>query len=455
MWQGIQKRISNNGSLADCLRLARPLLSWLFRHCGLGLYIDFLCRPLFVVFFKKKSRNQEVFGKSFPEICLILPVYNEQAYILSTLDCLLNLPYPNKKILIVNDGSNDNTWKLIQEKLDIELVEPVFKNFISILPSKKVKGIYKSRLHRECLVIHKENGSRYDALNAGLNYCRSPYFLTVDADTCMSGRSLFELAEAISSNPHAIAIGAVVRIRDIEKIAGQEFAIKFLSMIQSVEYLRTFLMRLGWEEAGGIAAFSGAFSCFRTETVIQAGGFAPTFAHDLEIVIRLHRWMQEKHLPYQMIYLSDPLAWTYALTSLKALKVQRMLWHKGLLESMGFHKKLFFNRAYGVFGLFIYPLFFFGEVLAPAIELLGYLYFAVGWVLGVTSMGSFVIFLFLTIGFSIAMSWISLLTEELIYKKSFSIRRLTCFFGYSLMENLGFRQLTLLWKGLALFSFFI
>ena len=392
---------------------------------------------LLKIFYRRHEFSEAFSGSALPlhampEISFILPVYNEQRDIISVIDCLLDLSYRNKQIIIVNDGSQDDTWELMQQRLQLTPIPQCFK---FALPSKSIKGMYRSRLHPECLVIDKENGTRFDALNAGLNVCQSPYFLTIDADTFIDDESLKTILQPIFTIPAPIAIGAIVRIRDIDQLSKEKFLKKTLPLIQSVEYIRTSFMRLGLEHAGGNFALSGAFSCFHTATVVKAGGFAPTFAHDLEIILRLHRVMQAANKPYQIIYLPDPSAWTYALTSLKALGFQRTMWHRGLLESMWFHKSLFFNRKYGAFGLFVYPLMFFGEVLAPLLEILGYLYLILGVVFG-TINPSFMII------------------EEIGFKKSSSVKKIVAFYGYSLMENLGFRQLTLIWKACGVISFF-
>lgn len=406
-----------------------------------------------IVTWKKKhhanSPVSRLLSDSMPEISLILPVYNEQRDIISIIDCLLNLSYIKKQIIIVNDGSKDNTLDLMQKKLQLV---PIHLYFGTQLPSKPIKGLYRSELHPECLVIDKENGTRFDALNAGLNACKSPYFITVDADTFINDESLKALIEPILTSPPAIAIGAIVRIRDIDQLAGEDFSRGILSLIQSVEYIRTFFMRLGLEYTGGNFAFSGAFSSFHTPTVIKAGGFAPTFAHDLEIILRLQRAM--KGAVCRIIYLPDSIAWTYPLTSLKGLRFQRKMWHRGLLESMWIHKCLFLNPKYGAFGLFVYPLMFFGEVLAPIVEIAGYLYLISSLLFGTINPAFALIFFSLTIGFSLVMSWISLLIEEMVFNKTPSFKKLARLYGWSLIENLGFRQLTLFWKMLGFISLF-
>jgi len=273
----------------------------------------------------------------------------------------------------------------------------------------------------------------------------------VDADTFIDNNSFEALIRPFLSDSKIVAMGASVRIKNgcsirSNKLSTEVFPQKFLPGVQAIEYLRAFLMREGWDYAGGNFCLSGAFACFVKEVVIKAGGFAPTFGNDLEIIVRLHRVLKETHTSYRILYLPDPVAWTVCPSTLKRLGLQRMLWHRGLMEAMWFHKSLFFNPKYKTFGLFVFPFMFFGEVLEPIVEVIGYLYILVGLILGIVHIQFILLFLCLTWGFTLICNLFCLIIEEFGFDRYTSFKSLIKLFACSLTENLGYRQLTLLWR---------
>lgn len=387
-------------------------------------------------------------SNSLPEIAFLIPCYNESENIIPLIDNLISLVYRYKEIIIINDGSTDNTFDLIKEKLELLPIPYYYKD---PMPTKPIKGIYKSKLHPEIIVIDKENGSKFDALNAALNVCSQPYFITTDADVRIDDAGFEALVRPILANPETIAIGASVRIRngctlDFNRIGTDRFPENYVTAMQSIEYLRAFIMRQGWDYVGGNYVLSGAFSVFVTDVLRRARGFAPTFANDLEIILRLNRLMKSTRTKYQIKYLPDPVAWTEGPQTLKLLGAQREVWQRGVFESIWFNKVLFFNPKYGRYGLFVFPFLIFGEALEPLVETLGYIYIIIGLWLGVIS--GFYIFLFLTVtlGFTFIFTIFCLCLEELGFKKYPTPRSLILLFLYSAIENIGYRQMTIWWR---------
>jgi len=437
-----------------------PFFLWYFSFINIAYCILFIFGAIKVFGRKKELKNEDLNSilqsDSLPEISFLVPAYNESQDIITTIDNLLNLTYRYKQIIVINDGSTDNTFELLQNKYQLIQIPNHFKQ---VLPSKPVRGIYQSKLFQEIVVIDKENGEKYDALNAGLNICNNHYCITIDADTCIDDKDFEDLVIPMFTSPKTIAIGAGVRIRngctlDFNHISTNYFPNNYLTAMQAIEYLRTFLMRQGWNEIGGNWVISGAFAIFVTNVVVQSGGFAPTFANDLEIVIRLNRVMHETKTPYKIDYLSDPVAWTNGPQSLKALGNQRRLWQRGTLESIWFHKRIFCNPRYGSFGFFSYTFLILGEALEPLVELLAYTYIIVGLWLGVVSLSYVVLLLAIIWGFIFIFTLFCLLIEELSYQKYPSRRSLFLLIWYSLLENFGYRQLTVIWRLQGFFMFF-
>jgi cellulose synthase/poly-beta-1,6-N-acetylglucosamine synthase-like glycosyltransferase len=276
-----------------------------------------------------------------PEITFIIPTYNDNEYVLDTIDNIRLLTYRHKNILIINDGSTDNTFELLSKNLKLSPV-PIY--FHEKLPTKKVRGVYVSSIYPEITVIDKENGEKFDAINVALNACKTAYFSIVDSDTFIDDVEFESLIRPIFADPDTIAIGAAIKIANecdlIEnRVDTSKFPQSFLVGVQAVEYMRSFLMRTGWEGIRNNYIISGAFGVFIRDVVIQAGGYAPTVANDLEITLRLDRIMRATKTPFKIVYRPDPVAWTKVPANLKDLDAQRLRWHRGLMESRWFYKK--------------------------------------------------------------------------------------------------------------------
>lgn len=395
-------------------------------------------------------------SNSLPEISFLLPAYNEAHNIISVVSNLLGLSYRYKQIILINDGSTDNMFDLLKEQYHLI---PIPRYYDEVIPTKTVRGVYRSTTHSELIVIDKENGEKYDALNAGLNACKDPYYISIDADTYIDNPGFEALIRPMLAYPKTIAIGASLRIRNgctlnFNRISTDRFPLNFVTAMQSIEYLRAFLMRQGWDFIGGNYILSGAFSMFRTDAVKWAGGYAPTVADDLEITLRLNRMFKATQKPYIIKYLPDPVGWTEGPSTIKALSRQRFLWHRGTMEAAWFHRCFFFNFKYGRYGLFVYPFLIFGEILEPAVEALGYIYIIIGLWLGIIN--AYYLFLLLATiwGFVLIFSLCCLLIEELSFRKYPTLRSMSYLFLYSLLENFGFRQLTVLWRLRGIKGFF-
>ena len=130
-----------------------------------------------------------------------------------------------------------------------------------------------------------------------------------------------------------------------------------LAIIQVVEYLRAFLFgRLGWSPMNAVLCISGAFGLFHKETVIAAGGFrTDTVGEDMELVMRLHRFLRHQGKPYRIVFVPDPVCWTEAPESRRVLRSQRIRWQRGLAESLSLNRELLFSKKGGVLGWVAFP----------------------------------------------------------------------------------------------------
>jgi cellulose synthase/poly-beta-1,6-N-acetylglucosamine synthase-like glycosyltransferase len=388
-------------------------------------------------------------SNTLPEISFIIPAFNEAKNILDNIKNLENLSYPYKQIIIVNDGSSDHTLDLLQKELSLYSVP---KYYADAIPTEEIKNIYLSKKSKDFVIIDKINGGgKFDALNAGINASKNPYYIAIDADTIIDDKTFLFLIRPLLTDANLIAVGASVKIRNgcqigYNQISTAKFPESILPVLQTLEYMRSFLERQGWDYAGGNFVLAGAFGIFRKEEIVKIGGYANTVAEDMEIIIRLHRVMKKNKTPYRIMYLPDPVAWTKAPDTLKSLKAQRTRWHKGLLDSLFFHKKMFFNPRYGIFGIFVFPFWIWGEAIEPVIEFLGIIYVIVGFLTGLVHIHFVMLFIIVTWGFTVLFTAHCILIEEFFFRRYPSIRSLFYLITVNAFENIGYRQMNVLWR---------
>ncbi len=394
-----------------------------------------------------------------PPVSILVPAYNEEATIATSVRSMLQLDYPEFEVVVVNDGSRDGTLEALRKAFALV---PFEEAYWRRLPVQPVRGIYRSARFPNLRVIDKENGGKADALNAGINASRCPLVCGVDADSILERASLRRVVTPFLEDPTVIASGGTVRVangcavRDgfLESVGLPR---RLLPQFQIVEYLRAFLFgRMGWTPMNAVLIISGAFGLFRKETVVAAGGYRrDTVGEDMELVVRLHRLHRDAGSPYRIVFVPDPICWTEAPESLRVLRSQRVRWQRGLAESLTLNLGLPFGRRGGAPGWLAFPFMALFEWLGPVIEVGGYALMLAAAVLGLLSWPAFAAFALLAVGLGMALSACALLLEELsfhIYKRP---RELALLAFASLAENLGYRQLITLWRleGLARWAF--
>jgi cellulose synthase/poly-beta-1,6-N-acetylglucosamine synthase-like glycosyltransferase len=221
-----------------------------------------------------------------------------------------------------------------------------------------------------------------------------------------------------------------------------------VAALQTLEYLRAFLIgRLGWNRLGGNLIISGAFGLFRREAVVSAGGYThDTVGEDIELVVRLRRQGYESGGPTRVDFIPDPVAWTEVPESLRVLGDQRDRWHRGLADTMWRHRRLLFNPRYGALGLVGYPYFAFIEFLAPIFEALGIVVLLLGLVIGAINFPFAILFFLVSYGSGLVLTIFAVLLEEVCYRRFQRVRDRLALIGLALLEVLGYRQLTVLWR---------
>ena len=391
-----------------------------------------------------------------PPITLIATAFNESATCVESVRSLLALSYSDFEILVVNDGSTDDTLAKLVAAFELA---PAPRAPTATLPTRPVRGAYRSRRHPNLWVLDKENGRKADALNAGLNHCRTPLFCAIDSDSLLEREALTRVVRPFLEDSSVVAVGGIIRVANGCTVqAGMVTDVRlprsWLARFQVVEYLRAFLAgRMGWSAIHGMLIISGAFGLFRRSTVVEAGGYAhDTVGEDMELVVRLHRYCRDHRIPCKIEFIPDPVAWTQVPESLRDLGRQRDRWQRGLAEVLFRHRRLLLNPRFGVLGLLAFPYFFFLEMLGAAVEVAGYVAFAAAVALHQANEPYVLAFLMLAFVLGIALSIAAVGLEELGFRRYRRVRDLLAMFGLAVIEGIGYRQLNTFWRARGLVS---
>lgn len=397
--------------------------------------------------------------KNYKAISIIVPAYNEGNNIVENVKSLLQLIYPQFQLVVVNDGSKDDTLQKLIENFNLKKID--YPDLYKI-KSESIKAVYKSREISNLIVVDKVNGGKADAINAGINVAKYPLITVIDADSILERDCLLKIAQPFIENDNVIAVGGTIRIAngcEVKKghLINVGLSKNWLARFQVVEYLRAFLFgRTGFDAINGILIISGAFSCFKRDAVVEIGGYrSGSIGEDMEIVMRLHKHFRLKNPDTKITFIPDPICWTEAPESLNILMRQRTRWQKGTIECLLLHKDLIFNYNYGLMGLIAVPYYLIYEFLGPIIELIGYIFFFLSLVLGILSLEFTIAFLAAAILYGIMLSILSVILEELSFRKYPEIKHLLILFLTAVIENFGYRQLTTWWRFKGTVEFFL
>ncbi len=378
-------------------------------------------------------------------ISILVPAYNEEATIVTSLRSFLSLHYPDFEIVAINDGSSDKTIDIIKEEFDLVPTTHYGRSFTK---TAKVIEVYRSLRYPNLTVIDKENGGKADALNVGLAYARKSIFTAVDADSLLDADALLRMTRRFKEEDDMIAIGGTIRVLNNAKLENGKVVElknpkKWIERFQVIEYIRAFYIgRASLSHFNMQLIISGAFGIFKRNPVIEVGGYrSDTVGEDMELVVRLHRWAYETNTPYSIRYSMDSVCWTQVPNDWKTLLKQRNRWQRGLIETLINHHKMFLNPKYGRIGLIAMPYFWFFEALTPIIEITGYFLTVFFWLTGTLNKEFALLFIALAI-FGGSLSSLTAFTIEVFMPNRYAdLRSRLVLMFTSLLENFGYRQL--------------
>jgi cellulose synthase/poly-beta-1,6-N-acetylglucosamine synthase-like glycosyltransferase len=386
-----------------------------------------------------------------PPVTVLIPAWNEQDVILNSVKSALQADYPDLRVIVIDDGSTDGTLEKLVRAFGLMEIDASYHPSI---PTSAIRGFYTNPTIPNLLVVTKVRGGKPDALNAGINLCRSPYFCNLDADCLLERDALLRLMDPIvNSAVETVVSGGIVRILNgCETKGGRVVRVglprTWLERFQVVEYLRSFLFgRTGWHLLGGTLIVSGAFAVFHRATVVEAGGFCDdTVTEDMDLIVQLHQWAANNNRKVRMSFTSDPVCWTECPSSFAMLAKQRRRWQLGLCQTLWKHSAILFGKEYGIVGWLSFPFHSYVEGMGAAVEFLGYLLIPFGIFLGMVPPALLVVFILLGFIYGGFLSVGAVLLEELTYRRYPRFRDLLTLLVFAVLENIGYRQLVLYYR---------
>lgn len=394
-----------------------------------------------------------------PSISVVVPAFDEELSIIDSVHGMLNLRYPSHEVIVVDDGSTDQTFELMQSEFDLEPCELAADDAIHVMA--EILGSYRSRIDSRLVVLRKANaGTRSDAVNAGLAVARHPLVCMTDADSIFDTDALLLVARAYLRDPErTVGIGGTIRAVNGSSVArgfleDAKAPVTWIARIQVVEYLRSFLLgRVAWSRMKALIIVSGAFGVYRRELLSELGGLDPeALAEDAELVVRVHKHMRDADRDYRLAFLPDPVCWTEVPNSLKQLAKQRRRWSRGLAEVLWLHRRMLFNPRYGRIGLLALPYYLFFELLGAIIEFVGVFAVLAGFALGLVNTRMAILVAAVAFLYAVVLSAVTILIEEFSYRRYTRPRDLFMVATASLIEIFGFRQIHAFWRTHGLIS---
>ncbi len=371
-----------------------------------------------------------------PPVSYIIPAYNEASLIVETIQTYLSLPEEKKEIIVIDDGSQDQTIRLLQTMFQLR-------------KSPDDEMLFHSITRPELKILKAPHTGKAQALNLGVSYSSYDLICTMDADTVPDARGVEACLSSFHHNSKLIAAGGVIQVLSAQVLKdnlplitrGKEWVNRF----QRIEYLRTFVCeRLGWSYLGSTLLISGAFCMLRKEALQKIGGFSHrSITEDFDMIVRLRRAYPGRHNQFKILPVTT--CYTQVPRTLSHLSRQRMRWQMGLVETLFQNSGLFFRPSHGIVGLVTIPYFWLVEAFSPLVVFMAYITLPLalmqGWIspeLTFSYLGLGLLFnLFITIfGIQLDMKYVS-------QHKNWSLRR-----GIldTLLIHFGYKQLNTWWR---------
>lgn len=381
-----------------------------------------------------------------PPVTILVPMHNEEKRILNCVLSILRSDYKQIEIILINDASTDKTQELLIERFGMKEVPQIIKEKVKTIGG--VLSVYKAP-NVPVTLINKEHSHSADSLNVGLNACHTPIYMSLDADTVVETDSISKMVYTLLSHPHCVSVGGALYVLNNNKIKDGVLLetripkTHLLPAAQALEYLRSFLFgRSGWNTFGGALCYSGAFTLFERQAVMEIGGYDNgNYSYDVAVLLALHERARYQKHPYSVRYTPNPAAWTEVPATIKSFWKQRERWQLGTIRSFMQYKRMFFNTRYGVVGFFTYPFYWLFEILGPVVECVSYILLVIAIILDLVTAFPLIWAILLAWGFLSVISITIIILNNLTFHKYNKIYDTLSIFLLVIVEMLGVRQL--------------
>jgi cellulose synthase/poly-beta-1,6-N-acetylglucosamine synthase-like glycosyltransferase/spore germination protein YaaH/peptidoglycan/xylan/chitin deacetylase (PgdA/CDA1 family) len=262
-----------------------------------------------------------------PSVTVLIPAHNEEAVILQTVTSVLASDYPAMHVIVVNDGSTDDTQMLLD-------------SYFGDDPRVQI--------------IHQVNRGKAAALNHAMSHARTDIVVTIDADTEIESDAIRQLMRHFS-DPQTGAVAGNVKVGNRSR---------WLTRWQALEYITSQNMeKRAFDLLNCITVVPGALGAWRKQAIEAAGGItADTVAEDADLTIAIRR------LGWRVSYEERAIAWTEAPESPVNLIRQRFRWTFGTLQSFWKHRDTLFRPKYGTLGCVALPNIFVFQLMLPLVS---------------------------------------------------------------------------------------
>ena len=409
---------------------------------------------------KLRTRRDRALARNLdrlPFVSVIVPAYNEAFTIVDSVRSFLALDYTPREVVVVNDGSSDDSLRRLTQAFQLL---PVPMAFHPLLHTEPVRGMFRSIREPGLVVIDKQNGgSKADALNAGINAASGELVLTIDADTVIEADALNRAVLPFLEDAETVAVGGNVGVLNgcrLEKgrVADVRLPDSWLARFQVVEYMRSFLLhRAARGSLNALSLIAGAFGLFRRDAVIAVGGFDRTaIGEDMDLTIRLQRHYRGRQ-PFKIAFDPFPLCSTQVPEDRASLRAQRCRWRRGLLQVLWRHRVMIANPRFGLLGAGVLPYIVIFDGLGPLLEITGLLILTVAAVLGLVYWQHYFLLIGISLLFGVAVTLFAVLLSDMATGRYLTGRDLRLLVAAALLENLGYRQLNSWWGCVATAQF--
>jgi cellulose synthase/poly-beta-1,6-N-acetylglucosamine synthase-like glycosyltransferase len=378
-------------------------------------------------------------------VSIILPAHNEEDWISDSLQALININYPEFEIVVVNDGSTDGTFEILNNILKLK---PVDAMYIKHYKDGRLRGVLKSETYPNVTVLDKDAGNKKaGAVNAGLNIAKYEYVCVMDSDTILERDALLKVMAQVEKEPDKIiGVSSYFGLINGFKIKNGTIMDRSCSCnpivaYQNIEYIRSFIgNRLAWSKYNAMPNVAGGFGVWRKDIIYELGGFSGDFTcEDIELTFRAHDYMsRNKDKGYKIVQLPFYVGWTEGPSNIPALIMQRNRWQRVVNETVWRYKYMTCNPKYGSFGFLAMPYFVFYEVLGVFMEAISIVLVTVGWALGMLNINIFLAYLLFML---LSQAFISLLSMLAFVEgqRLFKIRYIAYLVVLTLTEFLAYR----------------